>query len=145
MSPRRPPGLAAKTVAVTFITVAVILSIVFIVLVVDARDRMRDAETDKLDISSRVFTGVRGAPRPRINSRRRQRWPRLPRSRPRSTPTTPRPDWERRATVGSRRAADGHARAREAGGGHIGERAGRFSTTRAACSPAPEAPGSSGR
>jgi putative nucleotidyltransferase with HDIG domain len=54
--PRRPPGLAAKTVAVTFITVAVILSIVFIVLVVDARDRMRDAETDKLDISSRVFS-----------------------------------------------------------------------------------------
>jgi putative nucleotidyltransferase with HDIG domain len=53
---RRPPGLAAKTVAVTFITVAVILSIVFIVLVVDARDRMRAAETDKLDISSRVFT-----------------------------------------------------------------------------------------
>ena len=40
----------------TFITVAVILSIVFIVLVVDARDRMRDAETDKLEISSRVFT-----------------------------------------------------------------------------------------
>ena len=51
----RPPGLAAKTVAVTFITVAVILSIVFIVLVVDARDRMRAAETDKLEISSRVF------------------------------------------------------------------------------------------
>jgi hypothetical protein len=53
---RRPPGLAARTVAVTFITVAVILSIVFIVLVVDARDRMREAETDKLEISSRVFT-----------------------------------------------------------------------------------------
>jgi putative nucleotidyltransferase with HDIG domain len=53
---RRPPGLAAKTVAVTFITVAVILSIVFIVLVVDARDRMRASETDKLKISARVFT-----------------------------------------------------------------------------------------
>ena len=53
---RRPPGLAARTVAVTFITVAVILSIVFIVLVVDARDRVRAAETDKLEISSRVFT-----------------------------------------------------------------------------------------
>ena len=52
---RRPPGLAAKTVAVTFITVAIILSIVFIVLIVDARDRMRAAETDKLEISSRVF------------------------------------------------------------------------------------------
>ena len=53
---RRPPGLAARTVAVTFITVAIILSIVFIVLVVDARDRMRDSETDKLEISSEVFT-----------------------------------------------------------------------------------------
>ena len=40
----------------SFSTVAVILSIVFIVLVVDARDRMRAAETDKLEISSRVFT-----------------------------------------------------------------------------------------
>jgi putative nucleotidyltransferase with HDIG domain len=52
---RRPPGLAARTVAATFITVAVILSIVFIVLIVDARDRVRAAETEKLEISSRVF------------------------------------------------------------------------------------------
>jgi putative nucleotidyltransferase with HDIG domain len=51
----RPPGLAARTVAATFITVAVILTIVFIVLIVDARDRVREAETDKLEISSRVF------------------------------------------------------------------------------------------
>jgi len=53
---RRPPGLAAKTVAVTFVTVAIILSIVFIVLIVEARDRMRDVETAKLDASSRIFT-----------------------------------------------------------------------------------------
>jgi putative nucleotidyltransferase with HDIG domain len=53
---KRPPGLAAKTVAVTFITVAIILSIVFIVLIVDARDRMRDAETAKLEASARIFT-----------------------------------------------------------------------------------------
>jgi putative nucleotidyltransferase with HDIG domain len=52
---KRPPGLVARTLAVTFITVAVILTIVFIVLVVDARDRMRQAETAKLDVSSRVF------------------------------------------------------------------------------------------
>ena len=45
---RRPPGLAAKTVAVTFVTVVIILTIVFIVLIVEARDRMRDAETEKL-------------------------------------------------------------------------------------------------
>jgi putative nucleotidyltransferase with HDIG domain len=53
---KRPPGLAAKTVAVTFVTVAIILTIVFIVLIVDARDRMRDAETAKLEASSRIFT-----------------------------------------------------------------------------------------
>jgi putative nucleotidyltransferase with HDIG domain len=52
---KRPPGLAAKTVAVTFVAVAIILSIVFIVLIVDARDRMREAETAKLDASSRIF------------------------------------------------------------------------------------------
>lgn len=52
---RRPPGLAAKTVAVTFLTVAIILSIVFIVLIVDARDRVRDAETAKLAASARIF------------------------------------------------------------------------------------------
>jgi hypothetical protein len=52
---KRPPGLAAKTVAVTFVTVAIILSIVFIVLIVDARDRMRAAETAKLEASARIF------------------------------------------------------------------------------------------
>jgi putative nucleotidyltransferase with HDIG domain len=52
---RRPPGLAAKTVAVTFATVVIILTIVFIVLIVEARDRMRDVETAKLDASSRIF------------------------------------------------------------------------------------------
>jgi putative nucleotidyltransferase with HDIG domain len=41
---------------VIFVTVAVILLIVFIVLVVDARDRVRAAETAKLDVSARVFT-----------------------------------------------------------------------------------------
>jgi putative nucleotidyltransferase with HDIG domain len=53
---KRAPGLAAKTVAVTFITVAIILSIVFIVLIVDARDRVREAETAKLAASARLFT-----------------------------------------------------------------------------------------
>jgi putative nucleotidyltransferase with HDIG domain len=41
---------------VTFSTVAVILSIVFIVLIVDSRDRMRAVEIAKLEVSSRVFT-----------------------------------------------------------------------------------------
>ena len=53
---KHPPRLVARTMGVIFITVAVILLIVFIVLVVDARDRVRAAETAKLDISAHVFT-----------------------------------------------------------------------------------------
>ena len=34
---RRPPRLIARTLAVTFVTVAIILSVVFIVLTLDAR------------------------------------------------------------------------------------------------------------
>jgi putative nucleotidyltransferase with HDIG domain len=41
---------------VTFITVAVILSVVFTVLLVDARDRVRAAETDKLLVGERAFS-----------------------------------------------------------------------------------------
>jgi putative nucleotidyltransferase with HDIG domain len=53
---KQPPRLVARTMGVIFATVAVILLIVFIVLVVDARDRVRAAETAKLDVSARVFT-----------------------------------------------------------------------------------------
>ena len=55
---RRPPRLVARTLAVTFVTVAVILSIVFIVLTVDARDRVRTAEVEKLRVAERVFTAL---------------------------------------------------------------------------------------
>ena len=53
---RRPPRLVARTLAVAFITVAVILTVVFLVLMVDARDRVRAAEIDKLGVAERVFT-----------------------------------------------------------------------------------------
>src|SRR5262245_58043292 len=53
---QQPPRLVARTMGVIFATVAVILLIVFIVLVVDARDRVRAGETAKLDVSARVFT-----------------------------------------------------------------------------------------
>ena len=53
-----PPRLVARTLAVTFITVAVILSVVFIVLTVDARERVRAAELEKLRVSAQVFTGL---------------------------------------------------------------------------------------
>ena len=55
---RRPPRLIAHTLAVTFVTVAIILSVVFTVLVVDARERVRTAETEKLRVAERVFTAL---------------------------------------------------------------------------------------
>ena len=44
--------------SVTFVTVAIILLVVFTVLVLDARDRVRAAETEKLLVSERVFTAL---------------------------------------------------------------------------------------
>jgi len=55
---RRPPRLVARTLTVTFITVAIILSIVFIVLTIDARDRVRTSEVEKLRVAERVFTAL---------------------------------------------------------------------------------------
>jgi putative nucleotidyltransferase with HDIG domain len=43
---------------VTFGTVAVILTVVFVVITVDARERVRAAETDKLKVSENVFTAL---------------------------------------------------------------------------------------
>jgi putative nucleotidyltransferase with HDIG domain len=55
-----PPRLVVRTMAVTFVTVAVILSVVFVVLTVDARDRVRAAETAKLRVSEAVFSAQEG-------------------------------------------------------------------------------------
>lgn len=55
---RQPPRLVARTLAVTFITVAIILSLVFIVLIVEARDRVRASEIEKLSVAERVFTAL---------------------------------------------------------------------------------------
>jgi putative nucleotidyltransferase with HDIG domain len=41
---------------VTFVTVAIILSVVFIVLMIDARDRVRASEVEKLSVAEKVFT-----------------------------------------------------------------------------------------
>ena len=53
-----PPRLVARTLAVTFVTVALILSAVFVVLMVDARSRVRAFEIGKLAVAERVFTSV---------------------------------------------------------------------------------------
>jgi putative nucleotidyltransferase with HDIG domain len=52
---RHPPRLVVRTLTVTFTTVAVILSVVFIVLTVETRDRVRHAESEKLAASARMF------------------------------------------------------------------------------------------
>ena len=52
-----PPRLIVRTLGVTFVTVAIILTIVFVVLTVDARDRARTAEIEKLQVSAAVFSG----------------------------------------------------------------------------------------
>jgi len=43
---------------VTFVTVAVILTVVFIVIALDVHDRVCAAETDKLKVSENVFTAL---------------------------------------------------------------------------------------
>ena len=55
---RRPPKLIARTLVAAFGTAVVILSIVFAVLMVDARRRVRSAETEKLGVAGRVFTAL---------------------------------------------------------------------------------------
>ena len=55
---RQPPRLVVRTLTAAFITVAAILSIVFIVLMVDARGRVRAAEIEKLRVAERVFAAL---------------------------------------------------------------------------------------
>jgi hypothetical protein len=43
---------------VTFVTVAIILSVVFIVLMIDTRDRVRASEVEKLSVAEKVFTAL---------------------------------------------------------------------------------------
>lgn len=55
---RRPPKLIARTLMASFGAAVVILSIVFAVLMIDARSRARAAETEKLGVAGRVFTAL---------------------------------------------------------------------------------------
>ena len=55
---KAPPRLVARTLAVTFVTVAIILSLVFLALTLNVRDRVRAAETEKLQLSEQMFTAL---------------------------------------------------------------------------------------
>lgn len=53
-----PPRLLVRTIGVSFITVAGVLSVVFTLVTVDARDRVRASETDKLQTSASMFSAL---------------------------------------------------------------------------------------
>jgi putative nucleotidyltransferase with HDIG domain len=55
---KTPPRLIARTLTVTFVMVAIILTVVFVVITIDVRDRVRAAETDKLRVSENVFSAL---------------------------------------------------------------------------------------
>src|SRR6185503_5895750 len=55
---KTPPRLIARTLTVTFVMVAVILTVVFAVITLDVRDRVRAAETEKLRVSENVFSAL---------------------------------------------------------------------------------------
>ena len=54
----RPPRLVVKTLAVTFVTVSVLLIIVFIVVSVGVRDQVRQSVTSNLESSQRMFAAL---------------------------------------------------------------------------------------
>jgi putative nucleotidyltransferase with HDIG domain len=54
----QPPGLLARTVAATFLSVVALLSLVFVVLTLDVRDRVRASEAEKLLVGEQMFTAL---------------------------------------------------------------------------------------
>ena len=55
---RQPPRLLVKTVAVTFITVALLLVVVFVVVTLNVRDKVRQAVISNLASSQRMFAAL---------------------------------------------------------------------------------------
>jgi hypothetical protein len=55
---RRPPKLLVKTIGVTFLTVALLLVVVFVVVTFSVRDQVRRAVTGNLESSQRTFSAL---------------------------------------------------------------------------------------
>jgi putative nucleotidyltransferase with HDIG domain len=51
-----PPRLATRTLAATFATVALVLLALFVALIVDARERVRDSVAERLAAGQRIFS-----------------------------------------------------------------------------------------
>ena len=54
----RPPRLITRTLTATFLTVAVILVVTFVQVSVETRERVRAAQTEKLEVGARMFTAL---------------------------------------------------------------------------------------
>src|SRR5919112_1685445 len=55
---KHPPTLLARTALATFVMVCGVLAVVFVVLLVQTRNRVRTAETEKLQVSEQMFTAL---------------------------------------------------------------------------------------
>ena len=55
---RRPPRLLIKTMAVTFVTVALLLLVVFVVVTLTVRSQVRHAVRSNLESSQRLFAAL---------------------------------------------------------------------------------------
>lgn len=58
MSDARPPRLLVRTLTVTFVTVALLLVAVFVVVTVSVRDQVRQAVSTNLEAGQRVFAAI---------------------------------------------------------------------------------------
>src|SRR5262245_66170941 len=55
---RRPPGLALRSVAITFVTASVLVAIIFGVVVWTVRDQVRETIRVSLESSQQVFAAL---------------------------------------------------------------------------------------
>jgi putative nucleotidyltransferase with HDIG domain len=58
MTPKRPPRLLVKTLAVTFVSVALLLIGVFVVVILNVRDQVRQSVAANLESGQRIFAAV---------------------------------------------------------------------------------------
>jgi len=58
MSAKRPPRLLVRTLAVTFVAVALLLAGVFAVVIINVRDQVRQSVADGLESGQRIFGAV---------------------------------------------------------------------------------------
>src|SRR6185503_14780005 len=58
VSERRPPRLLVKTLTVSFITVALLLAVVFVVVTLSVRNQVRQAVASNLESTQRLFATV---------------------------------------------------------------------------------------